>query len=141
MNAVITGLSARTGGSLRPLTPLLGLRSNARSAAVFATALLAFVCSAAGMPAFAQQCVGGYAPSPGPNSVNWTVTDDPSGVPLSNGVTVPLSGGYKKIKFHETWNGLWFLQLLHRRLTQYLETIYKVGESSVDFDDHGYDWL
>jgi RHS repeat-associated protein len=69
------------------------------SAVIHAIAILtALMCSFIGVPAFAQ-CVNGYAPFPGPQSVGWVVTDIMNGMQLRNGSVVPASTG--QIHFHE----------------------------------------
>jgi hypothetical protein len=50
-------------------------------------------------PALAQAC---YVPHPGPQSVDWVVTDQPTGLQITDGMALPISSqGYDTVNFHE----------------------------------------
>jgi YD repeat-containing protein len=76
-------------------------RRQVRAVTCMSAILAALMCSLISIPAFAQ-CVGGYDPHPGSQSVGWDVTDVLNGVQLHNGSVVAASTG--QIHFHQYGN-------------------------------------
>lgn len=86
------------------------------------TVLTAVLSSFIGVPALAQ-CVNGYAPFPGPQSIGWVVTDVGSGVQLKNGSVVPASTG--QIHFHEYGTAYGHCDVYTHDCATYITTYYR----------------
>jgi hypothetical protein len=99
-------------------SPRLHVSTVLRTSAVLAALLTSFI----GVPAFAQ-CVNGYAPFPGPQSVGWVVTDVMNGMQLRNGSVVPASTG--QIHFHEYGTAYGQCDVYTHDCSTYIATYYR----------------
>lgn len=99
-------------------SPRLHRPANIRASAIWMALLGSFTA----IPAFAQ-CVNGYAPFPGSQSVSWVVTDVSSGMQLRNGSVVPASTG--QIHFHNTGTADGHCDAYTQSCSTYLSTDYR----------------